>query len=95
MRSQRNKLYYILLLIPFILLTISCGDKESGNEYESKLANLDDSIGSKSPVARSMAYDLMREAKDSTSYYEAAIRLAKYYILSPTQDSANICDKRK
>lgn len=94
MRSQRNKLYYILLLIPFILLTISCGDKESDNEYESKLANLDDSIESKSPLARSMAYDLMREAKDSTSYYEAAIRLAKYYILSPTQDSANIWIKR-
>lgn len=88
MHNLINKLKALPIFFALLLLATSCSQNKDEKANESKLAAIDDSIGSKSPNARAMLASAMKEAKDSISYYEVAVRLAKYYMLSSTPDSA-------
>lgn len=89
MHNLTNKSSNFLLILAFFMLAaVSCNHQDNDNANEAELSTLDDSIETKSPYAKKMATDMMHNAKDSVTYYEGAIRLAKYYLLSPTPDSA-------
>ena len=72
------------------LAIAGCGHKGQPHCTEAdhgRLAALDDSIAGRAPSARRLAEQGMRNAADSTRYYEYCVRLAKYYLLSATPDS--------
>lgn len=86
----RWKVYTLLLsaVVSALVLFAGCSRPSYDPGNTSKLRAIDDSIGAKSPSARAMINSAMALAVDSIDYYECAARLAKYYVISPTPDSA-------
>lgn len=88
--NTRNTIYHIIIItcISWLMLLTSSCSRQEPNPQHATLAAIDDSIGAKSPAARKMIDEAIRHSTDSLSYYECLARLAKYYMLSPTPDSA-------
>ena len=79
----------VLAFLGASLFLVACRNPqgEERKMYESRLEAIDDSIASQSPGVRQMIVNQMKNAHDSISYYEAYVRMAKYYCLSATPDS--------
>lgn len=69
-------------------VVVSCSYDSKMPLHDSVMAAIEDSIGSHSPNTFKIITDSMSNAADSLEYYEYASRLAKYYLLSATPDSA-------
>lgn len=82
--------YYGIMIGLVISLLVGCqrpSSTEKTEEERKVLACIDDSVDALSPHAPKMIEQTMKEAADSVFYYEAYVRMAKWYGLSATPDS--------
>lgn len=66
------------------------GSQVPSDEWQRRLAVVDDSLTQRSPLSRILIEKGLRQATDSLAYYEYAVRMAKWYALSPTPDSMGL-----
>lgn len=79
-----------ILLLPLLFMAVACGRKACGAMPEDQrqlLARIEDSIGGRSPHARSMIERAVAEARDSMSRYECSVRMGRLFCISSTPDS--------
>lgn len=92
MKDARQRIYLFITLLAAALplwLCPSCGSSPRGDTDWALLDTIDNSIAAGSPDARRMIDSAMKAAKDSTGYYECAVRLARWHFMtSPQPDSA-------
>lgn len=100
-RKTYTALFMALLLMFTVVaaITTSCSqgrkDRQTTDTLSLKrLRALDDSVSFRSPMARTMAEQGMKEAKDSAEYYEYYIRLGKIYLTESEPDSATAVTDR-
>lgn len=100
-RKTYTALFMALLLMFTVVaaITTSCSQEKKGRlEADTlslkRLRALDDSVAFRSPMARAMAEQGMKEAKDSAEYYEYYIRLGKIFLTESEPDSATAVTDR-
>lgn len=76
-----------LTMLSALLLLTGCVRHGSDAESSRRLAHVDSLISARNSGARAAIELCMRDAEDSLSWYEAYVRMAKYYALSSTPDS--------
>ncbi|MEE1547476.1 MAG: hypothetical protein U0K26_09585 [Prevotella pectinovora] len=100
-RKTYTALFMALLLMFTVVaaITTSCSqgrkDRQTTDTLSLKrLRALDDSVSFRSPMARTMAEQGMKEAKDSAEYYEYYIRMGKIFLTESEPDSATAVTDR-
>lgn len=84
-----NKVYVLLLML-LVMAAVGCHrpvEQDMDDAERKQLAQIEDSVGAKSPSARRMIERALKSAPDSLTYYEYYVRLGKIYYLSATPDS--------
>lgn len=103
MRHNTNKKTFSLFAIAtaFIVMALAsaCGgktDRADGTDTVrlKRLSQIDDSIVKRVPNMEAIVHQGMKNAKDSITYYEYYLRLARIYWLSTEPERVDVCVSR-
>lgn len=103
MRHNTNKnsfrLFAIATAFIVMALTSACGgktDRADGTDTVrlKRLSQIDDSIVKRVPNMEAIVHQGMKNAKDSITYYEYYLRLARIYWLSTEPERVDACVRR-
>ncbi len=89
MTFRRQFLTHSLLLVLLLVITGACSSgKKEEDGRRLRLQQIDDSIAARAPGAKVLIEQGMKQATDSTEYYEYNVRLARTLYLSQDPEAA-------